>query len=169
MPRLIVIFVSLVASVACAGAPTEARAPNGANTSQVEIRSPQGEPAASVVVAPEIAQACGIDQTDAYFSYDSSALREREAGIVGKLAQCFSEGPLAGRAMKLVGHADPRGDEEYNFVLAGRRAERVRQALTERRLDPARVTATSRGELDASGSDEPGWSRDRRVVVLLAN
>ncbi len=71
--------------------------------------------------------------------------------------------------MKLVGHADSRGDEEYNFALAGRRAERVRQALTERHLDKARVSATCAGELDASGVDEPGWSRDRRVDVLLAH
>jgi hypothetical protein len=28
---------------------------------------------------------------------------------------------------------------------------------------------TSRGEMDATGTDEPGWSKDRRVDVVLAN
>ena len=171
MPRFSLVLVSLGTCFACAGSPSEVRSPNSASASGVEIRTPAApaESDASVVVAPEIAQACGIDQSDAYFTYNSAALRERESGILAKLSHCFAEGPLAGRSMKLVGHADPRGDEEYNFALAGRRAERVRQALTEHRLDPARVSATSRGELDASGSDESGWSRDRRVEVLLAN
>lgn len=121
-----------------------------------------------VAVADDILKACGISQSDAFFEYNSAGLRQREAGIVEQLATCFASGPLAGRNMALVGHADARGDEEYNFALAGRRADNVRQALAKHRLDPARVSTTSRGELDASGSDESGWSKDRRVDVLLA-
>jgi hypothetical protein len=31
------------------------------------------------------------------------------------------------------------------------------------------METSSRGELDASGSDESGWAADRRVDILLAN
>ena len=34
-------------------------------------------------------------------------------------------GPLAGRSMHLVGHADPRGPSEYNMALGQRRADSV--------------------------------------------
>lgn len=129
----------------------------------------QGEPDARIAVADDIIKACGLTQSEAYFDYNSAGLRAREAGIVAQLAQCFSTGPLAGRGMKLVGHADPRGDEEFNYALAGRRADSVRQALADRHLDPIRISTTLRGELDANGADEFGWSKDRRVDVLLSN
>jgi peptidoglycan-associated lipoprotein len=35
-------------------------------------------------------------------------------------------------------------------------------------MDKGKIAATSRGELDASGTDEDGWARDRRVDLLLA-
>ena len=31
-----------------------------------------------------------------------------------------------------------------------------------------RIAASSRGELDATGTDEAGWARDRKVDVTLA-
>jgi hypothetical protein len=31
------------------------------------------------------------------------------------------------------------------------------------------MRATSRGELDATGTDETGWAQDRRVDIDLAN
>ena len=168
-------FVSIgaliVSSAACAATPPqEASAPVApASRALVPTAAAEKEPPAQVAVAPDILKACGLSQSDAYFEYNSAGLRTREAGIVSQLAQCFSTGPLKGRGMKLVGHADSRGDEEYNFLLAGRRADSIQKALAKNRLDPAQMTTSSRGELDASGADESGWSKDRRVDVLLAN
>jgi len=168
-------FVSIgaliVCCAACASTPPEANAPvaTPAARAVAPTITADKEPAARVAVADDILKACGLSQSDAFFEYNSAGLRTREAGIVSQLAQCFSTGPLKGRGMKLVGHADPRGDEEYNFVLAGRRADSIQKALAKNRLDPAQMTTSSRGELDASGGDETGWSKDRRVDVLLAN
>jgi peptidoglycan-associated lipoprotein len=67
-----------------------------------------------------------------------------------------------------VGHADPRGDEEYNLALGGRRADAVADALAQRRLSRNQISTTSRGEMEASGTDEPSWAKDRRVDVTLA-
>jgi peptidoglycan-associated lipoprotein len=69
--------------------------------------------------------------------------------------------------MKLVGHADPRGDDEYNMVLGGQRADHVSDALTRKGMGADKLAATSRGELDARGQDEGGWSKDRRVEVMI--
>jgi hypothetical protein len=31
------------------------------------------------------------------------------------------------------------------------------------------MASTSRGEMDATGTDETSWERDRRVDIMLAN
>jgi peptidoglycan-associated lipoprotein len=69
--------------------------------------------------------------------------------------------------MQLVGHADPRGSDEYNMVLASRRAENVKAALLPMGMPESRVSTSSRGEMDATGEDEEGWALDRKVEVML--
>jgi peptidoglycan-associated lipoprotein len=120
-----------------------------------------------IQIDPEIKKACGITDAEAYFAFDSANIREPDRVVLKKLAVCFSTGPLAGRQMRLVGHADPRGDEEYNRVLGQRRADNVKGAIASQGLDSAKMVTTSRGEDDATGTDENTWSRDRRVDIML--
>ena len=70
--------------------------------------------------------------------------------------------------MLIVGHADPRGKPEYNVVLGGRRADNVGSAMMKAGPPEAQLQSSSRGELDATGTDEASWSADRRVDILLA-
>jgi peptidoglycan-associated lipoprotein len=121
----------------------------------------------NIAISDDIKKACGIADADAYFAYDSANVRPQDQAILQKLATCFTSGPLKGRTMRLVGHADPRGDEEYNMVLAGRRADNVKGAIAGAGLDSSKMATTSRGELDATGTDESGWERDRRVDIML--
>jgi peptidoglycan-associated lipoprotein len=124
---------------------------------------------AQVAIAEDIRRACGIPKSEAYFSYNSSKVGSTGQGVLSKLAACFSTGPLKGREMRLVGHADPRGDEEYNLLLGDRRAQSVRRALSGFGLSEQRVSTTSRGEIDSTGVDETGWAEDRRVDVHLGS
>src|SRR5688572_13136256 len=62
----------------------------------------------NIRIAEEIKKACGISDDEAHFAYDSDQVREQDKAILKKLADCFTSGPLKGRQMKLVGHADPR-------------------------------------------------------------
>jgi peptidoglycan-associated lipoprotein len=124
---------------------------------------------AQLNISDEIKKACGITNTDAFFAYDSANVLPEAQQLLGKLATCFSTGPLAKRQMRLVGHADPRGDEDYNMVLGGKRADSLKVALVKAGLAGGQVDTTSRGEMDASGSDEAGWARDRRVDIALGN
>ena len=64
--------------------------------------------------------------------------------------------------------ADPRGETEYNFALGQKRAGNVAGFLAKKGLEQARMATSSKGELEASGVDEDGWSRDRKVDILLA-
>lgn len=123
---------------------------------------------AAVNISEDIRRACGITDAEAKFDFDSAKIRQGDAPVLDKLVACFTTGPLAGRSMRLVGHADPRGDEEYNLVLGGRRSDAVKGYMTRAGLKDAQAQTTSRGEMDAEGTDESSWARDRRVDVVLA-
>ncbi|MEY2935229.1 MAG: hypothetical protein RL033_5978, partial [Pseudomonadota bacterium] len=58
---------------------------------------------------------------------------------------------------------------EYNMVLGGKRADNVKAYLTSQSLPDRQAETTSRGELDATGTDDGGWTEDRRVDVILAD
>jgi peptidoglycan-associated lipoprotein len=119
-----------------------------------------------VHISRPIQKACNIDDADAHFAFDSASLQEAERPVLSKLVTCFVSGPLAGKEMRLVGHADPRGGDDYNMVLGGSRADTVKGFLAMRGLPSSRIATSSRGELDARGTDERTWAEDRRVDIL---
>src|SRR5690606_19375723 len=123
----------------------------------------------NVQISPDIQKACGISDAEAFFAYDSANVREPDRAILRKLATCFTTGPLAGKSVRRVGHAAPRGDEEYNRVLGQRRADNVKGAIVSAGMDGNRIATTSRGEDEATGTDDASWARDRRVEILLGN
>ena len=121
----------------------------------------------NINISDEIRKACGITDAEAFFAYDSANVRPQDKAVLKKLADCFSTGPLKGRELRLVGHADPRGEEEYNMVLGGRRADNIKAAIAEEGMTADKIATTSRGKLDAIGTDEASWAKDRRVDVVL--
>ncbi len=129
---------------------------------------PDDNPTQSQInISDEIRRACGITDAEAYFAFDSAHVEAAAHNVLVKLAACFTTGPLKGRNMNLVGHADPRGEEEYNMVLGGKRADNVKRALVGVGLPASQAATTSRGAMDATGTDEAGWAKDRRVDVVL--
>lgn len=149
---------------------TDTMATNATPTSDpLPADDPDDDPKKSQInISDEIKRACGISDSDAHFAYNSANIRPQDEVVLKKLATCFATGPMKDKLMQLVGHADPRGDEDYNMILGGRRAENVRGALSTRGLSKDRVKTSSRGELDATGTDESSYFEDRRVDVLVA-
>jgi peptidoglycan-associated lipoprotein len=130
-------------------------------------KAPDSPTASAVRISDEIVKACGISAPDAYFAFDSDHVRRDDARVLDQVTTCFSTGPLKGRTLKLVGHADPRGGSDYNVTLGQKRADSVDVYILGRGMDKARTESTSRGAMDATGTDEPSWARDRRVDVML--
>jgi peptidoglycan-associated lipoprotein len=126
------------------------------------------ETSGSIHVDESIMKACG-DIPTAHFAFDSSKIQLDAAAALDAIARCFVTGPLKGHGMKLIGHADPRGGHEYNFALGQRRAGSVGTYLSSKGLEASRIQASSVGDIGATGTDEAGWARDRKVDVLLAN
>ncbi len=125
--------------------------------------------ASNVSISDEIRSKCGISDADAYFPFDSASVTSNDRTPLDQVVKCFTHGPLVGRSVKLVGRADPRGPSDYNLTLGQSRADAVGSYLSARGMAKDKAQPTSRGAMDAAGTDESGWQRDRRVDVLLGN
>jgi peptidoglycan-associated lipoprotein len=125
----------------------------------------------NISVSDEIAKACKISFSNVdrapKFDFDRSDLLPDDRDVLDQVAKCLTTGPLKGRTLALVGRTDMRGEPEYNMGLGEHRAGSVRLYLTRLGVDSKKVAETSRGELDATGTDENGWRKDRRVDILL--
>lgn len=155
---------------ACASSPKPAVA-TGQETRQptaARQEAPPKDTAVAIRVDESIRKACGIDDSKAWFDFDSADLKNKDLPVLDDVAKCFTSGPLKDRKLILVGHADPRGEFEYNMVLGGQRADSVKQYVLDKGLDSQRVSTSSRGEMEARGTDESSWAADRRVDVRLA-
>jgi peptidoglycan-associated lipoprotein len=172
----LVLLFAAAPVIACGGDKAAVKDANTANTAPAATTAsgprlppnPPNSPQASAVrISDEIIKACGISEPDAYFAFDSANVRPDDANVLGQLVTCFTTGPLKGRQLKLVGHADPRGGSDYNMTLGQSRADAVKQYILDHGMDKAKTDSTSRGAMDATGTDEPSWARDRRVDILL--
>ncbi len=142
-------------------------APQKTGDTGQKLPPPNSPTASSINIDDAILKACGIAEPKAHFAFDSANVQGQDTSTLEQVARCFISGPLKGRTIKLVGHADPRGETEYNFVLGNSRADAVGGFLRSKGMDNAKIATSSRGELDATGLDENGWARDRRVDILL--
>ena len=125
----------------------------------------------AVNVDDDIIKACNLrfeNIEDApKFDFNSEELTQGEKNVLEAIAKCLTTGPLKGKAVDLVGRADPRGETEYNMTLGAKRARSVHSFLGGLGVPGDKLHDTSRGELDAKGTDEEGWRKDRRVDVRL--
>jgi peptidoglycan-associated lipoprotein len=147
---------------------TSATAPLGGNKAQSPAVFTKG-----LSVSDLIAQACGIKpqgpgrSVTPSFEFDSAALADADRQLLAEIAKCLTEGALKGHAVALVGRADARGEPEYNMTLGESRADAVQRYLIDLGVGKDKTRATSRGELDATGTNEEGWAQDRRVDIEL--
>ena len=174
----IVLTVSLVA--ACGGeskpattpTPTTTATATATATAPAKADTERKAVGASLTVSDEIFRLCHLEaQSDAQaapkFAFDESLIKKADALVLDKIAVCLTTGPLAGRHVQLTGRADPRGTEEYNMSLGAKRAHGVSAYLEQQKVQGTHLSETSRGSLDATGTDETTWAQDRRVDIAL--
>lgn len=116
----------------------------------------------SVAPPPIEAPVASCSLQSVYFGYDSSTLEGSSRDQLANNAECAREKNLT--SIHLTGLTDPRGTEEYNMALGDRRAQTAKKYLKSLGVS-AKVSHSSMGEELATGEDESGWSRDRRVDV----
>jgi peptidoglycan-associated lipoprotein len=124
----------------------------------------------SLAVSADLASLCSLSRREGVpptFDYDKIELSVEDREVLQQLAACLASGPGKDRSLSLTGRADPRGTEEYNLGLGARRANAVAVYLQRLGVPPDRLVETTRGAIDAVGTDEEGWRRDRRVDLDL--
>ncbi|MCC6527815.1 MAG: OmpA family protein [Polyangiaceae bacterium] len=109
------------------------------------------------------------DLPDAHFGFNSASVGAQAAQVLDKLATCFVSGPAKGKSLNIVGHADPRGDADYNIKLGHKRAGSVAEYLQKKGVEDGRLATSSKGATEATGTDESGWAKDRKVQIFLAD
>ncbi len=97
-----------------------------------------------------------------FFEYDADELRDdARASLDAKIA-ILNANP--GLRIRVAGHCDERGSDEYNIALGRRRAEAAKRYLTDRGIDASRIETSSFGRERPAvqGTTEESWSRNRR-------
>jgi len=102
-----------------------------------------------------------------YFEVDSSAVKADEQSKVSAVADYLKSN--SANAVRVEGHCDERGTEEYNRSLGDRRALTLREELIRVGIDPGRVDTISYGEDRPAdpGHSEGAWTRNRRAEFIL--
>ncbi len=97
-----------------------------------------------------------------HFDYDKAIIRGGDAAVLDqKVAILQANSALR---IRISGHCDERGSDEYNLALGNRRATAAKQYVVSHGIDPSRIETVSYGEERpiAQGHDEDSWAQNRR-------
>lgn len=96
------------------------------------------------------------------FEFDRSDLDARARAALDAKLPVLQANP--GLQIRIAGHTDERGSDEYNLALAQRRAAAAKRYLTQRDIDASRIEIVSYGEEQPTcgESTDDCWARNRR-------
>ncbi|WP_026812388.1 OmpA family protein [Arenibacter certesii] len=97
-----------------------------------------------------------------YFDNNSETLNADYIPFIQDLTQTLINNPEA--KLMLEGWASPTGKSSYNKLLSMRRAEAVKQAFLNNRIDASRVITAFRGE-DKTSSEQHARRVDMSIIV----
>ena len=115
-----------------------------------------------VVEEVEVVSDMALDLGVVYFDFDRSNVRADARPVLRSNGDQLRR---AGAAVRIEGHTDERGDEEYNLALGERRANSVKRYLENLGVDGSRIRTLSYGEAKpaVAGHTEDAWRYNRRV------
>jgi peptidoglycan-associated lipoprotein len=97
-----------------------------------------------------------------HFDFDKANIRSEDAAVLDQKVAILQANPAL--RIRISGHCDERGSDEYNLALGNRRATAAKQYLVSHGIDASRIETVSYGEERplAQGHDESSWSQNRR-------
>lgn len=99
---------------------------------------------------------------DIFFDLDSSILKPGAYSEIDRVTNVLNNYPQT--TIRIEGHTDSTGSEDYNQRLSEKRAEAVKNALIHRGVDPRRIQAVGYGESQPISSNN---AMNRRVGMVL--
>jgi OOP family OmpA-OmpF porin len=103
-----------------------------------------------------------------HFETASAVIDPVSYGTLDAVATTMKQNPQL-LVVEIQGHADERGNDDYNLRLTEARAAAVRSYLVEHGVAPERLVSHGYGEtLPVCGQHDDGcWSRNRRVELVV--
>ena len=101
-------------------------------------------------------------KSDVFFDVDSATLKPGAYPELDRVANVLSQYPET--MIRVEGHTDQTGSEQYNQQLSERRANAVKNALIQKGIAPARISAVGMGECCPVSADN---AANRRVSLVL--
>ena len=101
-------------------------------------------------------------KSDVFFDVNSSTIKPGGYAELDRVANVLAQYPQT--MIRVEGHTDQTGSEQYNLQLSERRANAVKNALTQKGIDAARITPVGMGECCPVSSDN---AANRRVSMVL--
>ena len=97
-----------------------------------------------------------------FFDFDDARIKPEAQVLLDQKARILREYPEI--RIRIEGHCDERGSNEYNDALGHRRATSIFEYLAGTGIDGSRLEIISFGEdrPAASGHDERAWAQNRR-------
>jgi peptidoglycan-associated lipoprotein len=97
------------------------------------------------------------------FDYDRADIRSGDARSLDYKVGVLLANP--GVRLRISGHCDERGSDEYNLALGNRRANSSKQYLVSHGIDAGRIETVSFGEERPmeQGHNEASWAKNRRA------
>jgi peptidoglycan-associated lipoprotein len=98
-----------------------------------------------------------------HFEYDQSDLRAGDKSVLDAKIPILQAN--TGVMIRVSGHTDERGSDEYNLALGQRRAAAAKAYLVQHGIAESRIETISYGEErpSAQGSDEGAYAQNRRA------
>jgi len=98
-----------------------------------------------------------------HFEFDKYTIKESDIEILKSDAQWLKDHP--GVNVRIEGHADERGETEYNLALGEKRAMSVKRYLQSLGVSGKRLSIISYGEEDPidPSHNEEAWAKNRRA------
>jgi peptidoglycan-associated lipoprotein len=102
-----------------------------------------------------------------YFEFDRHAVPSGERSKIENVASYLKGN--GSHKLRVEGHCDERGTEEYNRSLGERRAQAIREALIELGVSPDRIQTLSFGEDQpaVTENNDAAWAKNRRGEFIL--
>lgn len=122
----------------------------------------------NIVIGDDLRTMCKMPEADGSFDIGSAKLSQNTKSALKSLASCLERGDAAKRKLRIIGYTDPRGSADFNMELGQRRAEAVASQLRSDGIADDRIMTESRGESEATGTDDASWAKDRKVEISLA-
>lgn len=103
-----------------------------------------------------------------YFATNKDTILKKSYDIINEVARVLVENPQI-KLVRVEGHTDDRGRDEYNQELSQRRANSVRKYLINKGVDKDRLEAVGYGESQpiAENETKEGRDKNRRVEFTI--